>query len=74
MGEDAVRFVFGPFRVPENHGGVSLRLRDEVYLPYLDCNLEHSRTFDAHLRDICKVLQHYQQHRVKLKAKKNVTC
>lgn len=45
-------------------------LRDEICQPYLDDNLVHSRTFDDHLRDVRKVLQRYQQHGVKLTAKK----
>ncbi|XP_063076055.1 uncharacterized protein LOC134466088 [Engraulis encrasicolus] len=45
-------------------------LRDEVCEPYLDDNLCHSKTFDNHLNDVRKVLRRYQQHGVKLTAKK----
>ena len=45
-------------------------LRDEICEPYLDDNLVHSQTFDNHLKDVRKVLQRYQQHGVKLTAKK----
>ncbi|KAL6463235.1 hypothetical protein MHYP_G00276260 [Metynnis hypsauchen] len=45
-------------------------LRDEICQPYLDNNLVHSGTFEDHLRDVKKVLQWYQQHGVKLTAKK----
>ncbi|KAL6468437.1 hypothetical protein MHYP_G00241140 [Metynnis hypsauchen] len=45
-------------------------LRDEICQPYLDDNLVHSGTFEDHLRDVKKVLQRYQQHGVKLTAKK----
>lgn len=45
-------------------------LRDEICQPYLDDNLVHSQTFENHLKDVRKVLQRYQQHGVKLTAKK----
>lgn len=45
-------------------------LRDEICQPYLDDNLVHSQNFENHLKDVRKVLQRYQQHGVKLTAKK----
>ncbi len=45
-------------------------LRDEICQPYLDDNLVHSKTFEDHLRDLRKILQRYQQHGIKLTARK----
>lgn len=45
-------------------------LRDEVCQPYLDDNLVYSRSFEDHLAHIQMVLQGYQQHGVKLTARK----
>ena len=45
-------------------------IRDEICEPYLDDNLVHGQKCDNHLEDVRKVLQRYQQHGVKLTAKK----
>lgn len=43
---------------------------DDVCQPYLDDSSVHSKTFEDHLRDLRKVLHRYQQHVIKLTAKK----
>ena len=45
-------------------------LRDETCQPYLDDNLVHSKTFEDHLSAMQTVLRRYQEHGVKLTAKK----
>lgn len=45
-------------------------LRDDKYLPYLDDNLVRSKTFKRHLEDVREMLRWYQNHGVKLTAKK----
>lgn len=45
-------------------------LRDELCQPYLDDNLVHSKSFEDHVMDVRTVLRRYQQHGIKLTAKK----
>lgn len=45
-------------------------LRDEICQPYLDDNLVHSQSFEDHVSHIRMILRRYQQHGIKLTAKK----
>uniref|UniRef100_H3B3V0 ribonuclease H n=1 Tax=Latimeria chalumnae TaxID=7897 RepID=H3B3V0_LATCH len=45
-------------------------LRDDICQPYLDDNLVHSSNFEQHVKHVQTVLQRYQQHGVKLTARK----
>ena len=71
---DWIRIPFGLSAAPSEFQRSTeeclVGLRDEICEPYLDDNLVHSQTFESHLRDVRKVLQRYQQHGVKLTAKK----
>uniref|UniRef100_H3ABA9 ribonuclease H n=1 Tax=Latimeria chalumnae TaxID=7897 RepID=H3ABA9_LATCH len=45
-------------------------LQDDICQPYLDDNLVHSSNFEEHMKHVQTVLQRYQQHGVKLTARK----
>uniref|UniRef100_H3B5S2 Gypsy retrotransposon integrase-like protein 1 n=1 Tax=Latimeria chalumnae TaxID=7897 RepID=H3B5S2_LATCH len=69
-----VRIPFGlssaPTEFQRSMEGCLSGLRDYICQPYLDDDLVHSSDFEEHVKHVQTVLQRYQQHGVKLTARK----